>query len=242
MRRGAPEAVPVVDRFHLVQNRRQALEAFLLNPRPVLQAAAVCTAMALSPAAGPVPAMRLSRGRRRHPTPGPLSAERSPRHLRWVTLSEALPKLSAPGGPLATMARRLGISRPTVYADLRRDTPPGPRQFQWPPSARALTPSRPYLSHRWRESQADSVQRWRELQALGSTPSARTGGRFLTRLRRTADAGQPPEPEGSPYTRAQGPSARTVSCLRVCAAATRPAEAQAPLDQRCAMEAGMARA
>jgi transposase len=39
IRRGAPQAVQVVDRFHLVQNLRQVLEAFLLDHRPALQAA-----------------------------------------------------------------------------------------------------------------------------------------------------------------------------------------------------------
>jgi transposase len=208
----------------------------------VLQAAAVCTAMALTPDDGPVPVMPMYRGRRRHPQPVPRPAEQPPRHTRWVTIYEALHKLAAQGVPIATMARRLGISRPTVYAYLRRDTPPGPRRFQWPPSARVLTPYIPYLIHRWRESQADSVQLWREIQALGYTHSARTVCRFITRLRRAADAGQPPEPEASPYTRPQGPSARAVSFLMVCAAATRPAEAQAYLAQLCAMEAGIARA
>ena len=55
IRRGAPEAVQVVDRFHLVQNLRQVLEAFLLDHRPALQAAAVATAMALTPTAESCP-------------------------------------------------------------------------------------------------------------------------------------------------------------------------------------------
>ena len=71
IRRGAPEAVQVVDRFHLVQNLRQALEAFLLDHRPALQAAAVGTAMALTPAAGLVPVTPMYRGRRRSPKPAP---------------------------------------------------------------------------------------------------------------------------------------------------------------------------
>ena len=51
----------------------------------------------------------------------------------------------------ATMARQLNISRPTVYAYLRRDTASGPRQLQRRPSARVLTPYIPYLIRRWRE-------------------------------------------------------------------------------------------
>jgi transposase len=242
IRRGAPEAVQVVDRFHLVQNLRQALEAFLLNHRPVLQAAAVCTAMALTPADGPVPVMPMYRGRRRPPQSVPLPAERSPRHTRWVTIYEALHKLSAQGVPIATMARRLGISRPTVYAYLRRDTPPGPRQLQRPPSARVLTPYVPYLIRRWRESGAASRQLWREIRTLGYTHSARTVGRFITRLRRAADVGQPPESQRSPYTRPQGPSARAVSFAMVCPAVKRSSDAQTYLDQLCQVEASVARA
>jgi hypothetical protein len=55
IRQGAPKAVQVVDRFHLVQNLREAIEAFLVTRRPVLQAAAVHTARALTSAAARLP-------------------------------------------------------------------------------------------------------------------------------------------------------------------------------------------
>jgi transposase len=241
IRQGAPQAVQVVDRFHLVQNLRQALEGFLIDHRSALQAAAVGTAMALTPADGLVPVIPLYRGQRRNPKPAP-PAERPPRHARWVAIYETLHRLHAQGTPIATMARQLGISRPTVYAYLRRDTPPGPRGLQRPPSARVLTPYLPSLIHRWRESGADSRQLWREIQTLGYTHSARTVCRFITRLRRAADAGQPPESQRSPYMRPQGPSARAVSFVRVCPAAKRSREAQTYLDQLCQMDAGIAQA
>jgi transposase len=87
-----------------------------------------------------------------------------------------------------------------------------------------------------------SVQLWPEIQALGYTHTARTVCRFITRLRRAADVGHAPEPEGSPYTRLQGPSARAVSFTLVCPPAKRVREAQMYLDQLCAMDAGIARA
>jgi hypothetical protein len=75
--------------------------------------------------------------------------------------------LHAQGIPVATIARQLGVSRPTVYAYLRREAPPGPKrpQFQW--STHVLTPSIPSLIRRWRESGAHRAQLWPEIQALG---------------------------------------------------------------------------
>jgi transposase len=143
---------------------------------------------------------------------------------------------------VATIARQLGISHPTVYAYLRRTTPPGPKRPQFRPSAGVLTPYIPYLIRRWRESRADSMQLWREIRALGYTHSARTVCRFITQLRRAADAGQPPESQGSPYTRWQGPSARAVSFAMVCPAAKRLHDAQTYLDQLCQGDAYIARA
>jgi transposase len=242
IRRGVPEAVQVVDRFHLVHNLRQILEGFLLDHRSTLQAAAVGTAMALTPPTGSVPVTPMYQGRRRNSKPAPPPDERPPRHARWVAIYEAVQALRARGTPIAILARQLGISRPTVYAYLQRDTPPGPRQLQRPPSARVLTPYIPYLIRRWRESGADSRQLWREIQTLGYTHSARTVGRFITRLRRAADAGHAPESQRSPYMRPQGPSARAVSFLMVGPAAKRSAEAQTYLDQLCQMDAGIMRA
>jgi transposase len=236
--------VQVVDRFHLVQNLRQALETVLIARRPALQAAAVGTAMALTQADGPLPVTPMYRGRHQSPKPAELREEtaRPPRHARWVAIYEAVRTLRAQGMPLATIARRLGISRPTVYAYLRRDSPPGPRRLQRRPSARVLTPYIPYLIRRWRESGADSRQLWREIRALGFAHSAWTVCRFITRLRRASEVGHAPETQASPYTRPQGPSARAVSFTMVCPAAKRSTDAQIYGDQLCQLDPSIARA
>jgi DNA-binding CsgD family transcriptional regulator len=240
MRRGALEAVPVVDRFPLVQHLRPALAAFLLDRRPALQAAAVCTAMARTPPPGPVPVTPLDRGQRRSSEPARQHAARSPRHARWVAIYEARRTLRAQGMPLATIARQLGLSRPTVDADRRRDTPPAPRSPQR--SRPVLRPDMPDLIRRGREGISDSRPRWREIRAQGDAHSARTVGRFITRRRRATEAGQAPEVHMSPDTRLQGPSARAVSFASVCPAAKRSLAAHTSVDQRCQVDRGLARA
>jgi hypothetical protein len=107
-----------------------------------------------------------------------------------------------------------------------------------------FTPYIPYLIRRWHESGAhtDSVQLWHEIRALGYTHSARTVCRFITQLRRAAEAGRLLVSQSSPYTRLQGPSARAVSFAIVCPAAKRSSDAQMYVDQLCQMDTRIAQA
>jgi transposase len=129
IRRGAPQAVQVVDRFHLIKNLREALEAFLHNQRAALQTAAARTAQALTLVAGPGPSTPMYRGGHQCT---PVQHQRQEtaqqqRHAAWVATYEAIHTLYTQGTPVTTIAQQLGISRPTVYAYLRRTTPPSPR-------------------------------------------------------------------------------------------------------------------
>jgi transposase len=189
IRQGAPQAVQVVDRFHLVKNLREAVEAFLHNQQAALQAAAARTAQALTLVAGPGPITLMYRGRHRC---APIQQQRreaaqQQRHAAWVTTYEAIHTLHAQGLSVTTIAQQLGISRPTVYAYLRRTGPPSPRSPQR--SGQVLQPYTSYVIQRWREGCTDSMQLWRELRALGYTYSSRTVSRFVTRLRRASEAG-----------------------------------------------------
>jgi transposase len=242
IRQGIPDAVQVVDRFHLVENLREAVEAFLVTQRPMLQAAAVRTAQALTSLAAPVPATPMYGGKRRCAQTGqqPREAAQQRRHAPWVTCYEAIHALYVQGTLITAIAQQLGISRPTVYAYLRRTTPPAPRNPQR--SGQVLRPYLPYLIRRWREGISNSMQLWREIQAQGYAYSARTVCRFITQLRRAADVGLPPESQGSPYTRPRGPSVRAVSFAVVCPVAKRSREAQMYLDQLCQMDVEIARA
>jgi transposase len=242
IRRGAPQAVQVVDRFHLVRNLREAVEAFLVTRRPALQSAAVRTAQALASSVTPVPITLMYTGKRQcsHTRQPQRAVEQQRRHAPWVTCYETIHALYAQGTCITTIARQLGISRPTVYAYLRRATPPAPRSPQR--SGQVLRPYLPYLIRRWREGITDSMRLWRELQAQGYTHSARTVCRFITLLRRAAEAGQVPEAQTSPYTRLQGPSARAVSFTWVCPKAKRLPDAQTYVDQLTQVDPSIAQA
>jgi len=226
IRRGAPTAVHVVDRFHLVQNLREAVEACLHDQQPMLQAAAARTAQALTQQVGVVGSPAMYRGRH-HSVPvqqQQQEAAQQQRHAAWVATYETVQRLHAQGTPVTAIAQQLGLSRPTVYRLLRRTTPPPPRSPQR--SGQVLRPSMAYLIRRWREGITDSMQLWRELREQGYTYSTRTVSRFITRLRQASAAGWAPETQTSPYTRPQGPSARAVSFTWVCPEAKRTQDAQ----------------
>jgi transposase len=120
IRQGAPQAVQVVDRFHLVANLREAVDACLGTQRPALQAAAVRTAQALTAATDPVPGSPMYRGKRQcsQARQQRLTAEQQQRHALWVTIYERIHALHVQGTPIAAIAQQLGVSRPTVYAYL----------------------------------------------------------------------------------------------------------------------------
>jgi transposase len=244
IRRGAPAAVPVVDRLHLVHHLRHALEALLIDHRAAWQAAAIGTAPALLPLRSPEPVTRLYQGRRQSSTKGQLRTEaaRARRHAPRVAAYQAVHTLHAQGTPTAAMARALGISRPPGYTYLRRDPPPRPKRPPWRPSARVLPPSVPSLIRRWRERWAESMPLWREIQARGDMHSARTVCRVITQRRRASEAGLSPEAQASPDTRLQGPSARAVAFALVGPAAKRSREAQVSRDQRCQRDGDITRA
>lgn len=226
IRRGAPDAVQVVDRFHLVQNLRDAVETYLHDQPSALQAAAVRTAQALTQQVGLVASPAMYRGRH-HSVPirqQQHEAAQQQRHAAWVATYETAQALHAQGTSVTMIAQQLGLSRPTVYRLLRRTTPPPPRSPQR--AGQVVRPYMAYLIRRWREGCMDSMQLWRELREQGYTYSARTVSRFITRLRQAGDAGLAPETQTSPYTRPQGPSARAVAFAWMCPAAKRAHDTQ----------------
>ena len=118
-RQGAPEAIQIADRFHLVHNLVDALERVCTRHHAALRTAAE--------AVGPSPASRQdareqARVRRYsglpNNCPGPTVPERrsADRRARRLALYEQVVACAQAGTPKQRIARELGISRHTVVA------------------------------------------------------------------------------------------------------------------------------
>jgi transposase len=164
IRHGAPQAVQVVDRFHLVQNLGDALERFFLRYRRDLHT------------------FGASLNRPSEPTLTPAMISQA-RHTRWVHLYHQIQRLHAQQLGIAAIARHVHVSRPTVYRYLAMPQPPE-RQRSRHRGQPLVAPFTPYLRRRWNAGCRNAQQLWRELVAQGHRPSRRTVERYVGQLRR----------------------------------------------------------
>lgn len=180
LRLGAPEALQVADRWHLLKNLTEALEAFLLHKKSALKEA--LPRSRTPPADQPPPAPWL-KGQTRQAEAASLS-----RHSPWIERYHQIHAWYAQHVDRDTIAERLGVSRHTVSRYLRMDQPPERKQAQ-DQRPRPLDRYKPYLLQRWNEGCRNAKQLWRELVDLGYSQSRSTVGRFIGLLRH--ETGQP---------------------------------------------------
>lgn len=163
-RRGAPNAVQVADRFHLVQNVGAALDEVVRSRRrrKEIERVQIETAEPMVvPTAAPLP-------------PGPAQQRARAARARRVDRWEKARVLYAEGLPLRSIARQLGINRKTVRKLVRTPAPPRNRPRPARPSglrSPSLQPFVSYLQDRWQDGCHNVSQLYRELEAQGCTTS-----------------------------------------------------------------------
>lgn len=215
-RDGAPAATQVADRWHLVDNLADALEAFFRAKGACLKAAAAALAGRTEELDQTRPPPdEVYQGKRRHPKP-PLCRERAEaaaeeRLARRRANYEQVRALHGAGAGVSEIGRRVGLARMTVSKYLR-EGPPQRKRHTVHGQQRVLEPWEPYLLQRWGEGCRMATVLWREIQAQGFAYSVTNVQRFVYQLRHE---GPPPPGQrpSSPLTKIQGPPPRHAAAL-----------------------------
>ena len=165
---GAPAAVQVVDRWHLLANLRQAVERCLAGTHGRLRRLPV-----MPDEGGAVPARRTG--------PFPCSAAdeqvRADSRGRRLALYREVQRRRAAGEPLISIARAMNLARGTVrnYAYASSF----PERAARRPGRSIIDRHLPHLQARVAEGCEDAAVLWRELQVQGFTGTARLVRRWL---------------------------------------------------------------
>lgn len=220
-RQGAPQAVQVADRFHLLANLTEAVQRVLNRHHSALRQAAQdvlrqeqdrIAAESGAASGASVPPVPWDLPSPLAPTTPDRETRRARRHARYEEVQE----LRRQGLSISAIACHLQLTRPTVRKLVQADACPEP-------AARPglLTPYEPYLWLRWTQGCQNAAALWREIQARGYRGSyvhlRHALRRWRTRpARRGRAAGVPAAPPlvPSPTLRAFSPRQATWLLLR----------------------------
>lgn len=165
-RAGAPDALQVADRWHLLKNLGDAVEAYLQRIHrqlPLAEPATSAAAISVSAVSTPPPAA---------PPLAQHEQDRLRRRSRRLDRYEAVRTLHRQGLSLRAVAQTLDLNRETVRKYVTADAFPerAPRQRR----LSILAPHRAYLEQRWRDGCRNGAALVRELRERGYT-----GGRSI---------------------------------------------------------------
>jgi transposase len=171
---GAPQAIQVADRWHLLVNLREALQRLLDRLRPELNALLPAATSATPPK---IPVFRhRSRSQATEMT-------RQTRKQQRQALHAEIQRLQKKELPVRTIARQLGKSPTTIYKYLAM--PEFPQKMVRKHIASILDPYQDYLSQRWHEGCRNARQLWREIRQRGYPGTYRQVSRWVYERRPT---------------------------------------------------------
>ena len=186
---GAPDAIQVADRWHLLTNLREALERVLDRAHPHLRALAMALPSGVRETASPqvVPVRRRRRSANE-------DVVRAARRARRQACYEAVRTLYAQGKSMRQIAAALHLSRWLVRRVVQVDT--FPERAPTRSRASKIAPFEPYLREPWQAGERNAMALWRVLQHYGYSGSVQTVRRWVQQRR------QKPAPRTHPAYRA----------------------------------------
>ncbi|QQP93326.1 ISL3 family transposase (plasmid) [Skermanella sp. TT6] len=191
--RGAPDAIQILDRWHLLRNGSDALRGLLDQHHRELRAAARAAAQPAALAAVvevPEPASPAERPMRTTERRSQAAQER--RDARFAEVA----RLREQGLSLTAIARTIGIERRTVRRWLRAGHAPTWRHADRGTSI--LDPYKAWLDERWRSGCNNAAALWRELRDRGFAGQYTVVRDWATQRRRQDPPGDPKGAPGKP--------------------------------------------
>jgi len=188
-RHGAPQAVQVADRWHLLSNWHEAIERVFNRYRSTIKQVATPKFLPTKhPAVKALPPKSVNRCRK-------YAKERRVRvQAERLALYTLIRERHGKGEYLTAIARDLKINGKTARKYALADECPMMKAY--PPRQRLLTPYEPYLRARWAEGCRNGQQLHREIVAHGFRGARTLVASFVARLRRAEHAGM----QGAPIT------------------------------------------
>lgn len=208
--RGAPDAIQVADRWHLLKNLGDALLPVIQTHLRAIHAALPVT-LAPTPSAQPSaaePPVPIATEPLVPRPPRPADQRRSERH-------QAIHQLHQQGWSQRAIAQHLHLERKTVRTYLRMGATVTGRQR--PDRHSCLDPFKPYLLERWNAGCRNAMQLLREIQGQGFLGQRSVVRSFLTELRKAQ--GLPPRSRNATIGKttsdptARPPSARKLTWM-----------------------------
>ena len=186
-RQGAPDAVQVADRWHLLSNWHEAIERVFNRYRSAIKQVTIPKPFPpKQPAVKALPPQSVNRQRK-------YAEERRARvQAERLALYTLIRERHAKGEYLTTIARDLKLNYKTARKYALADECPMPKAY--PPRQRRLTPYEPYLRARWAEGCRNGKQLHREIVAHGFRGTRPLVATFVAQLRRAECAGTPGAP------------------------------------------------
>ncbi len=188
---GAPQAVEVLDRWHLLKNLRQSTERILEGNHTAISRITLTDRAEVD-----------EREALMEHTPAPRSSKEEVASAayrdRRLARYRKVKKLREQGMSMLAICRALGMSRGAVRRYVHADAFPEHRRP--PPPESILDPFKPYLAKRWQEGCHVAMQLWREIREQGYPgaqgrvlqwarqrrlePAPTTPGRYLSSMRK----------------------------------------------------------
>ena len=181
---GAPSAIQVADRFHVLRNLQATLPRVLEHHAAALRPPAAADA-------GPPPMVSDAPVHVVPPAPPSVRDQRQAdqRRARRLARYEQVRQLRQAGWSGRAIAQRVGLNRNTVQKYLT--LPAFPERHPRPPRASVLDPFKPYILDRWNAGCHTGTTIWAEVVQRGYRGKRSALYSYLSRLRRAQ--GLPPK-------------------------------------------------